>query len=187
MFKKFFVSCLAFAMLTVHANAGTNQGLKAAFDDLNYSLTVEWDQKDRAFHDAKMRAFSSKVAELQAQGLTNADLLAFAKSQIHNAALARDVEAAFNLIQINNMSIGEANTLVRDMISKSYSTGASWSGSALLLGGLGILLILAAVSSAGSGGTGGGYGCGNEYVCYDVYDSWGYYWYTDCGYEYYCY
>jgi Skp family chaperone for outer membrane proteins len=182
MLKKLFMSFVAFALVTVQAQAATNNSLKAAFDELNYSLSVEWDQKDRAFYDAKMKQFQARIGELQAQGLSNSELVDFAKSQVKNEAMARDVETAFSLIQINKMSVTEANTLVRDMVRNSYSTGASWSSTTTLLGGLAILLLVAAIASAG------GYGGGcSEYACYDYYDSWGYYWYSDCGYDSYCY
>ena len=189
MFKKFFVGFLAFAFVAVQANAVSNNSLKTAFDELNYSLSVEWNQTDRAFYDAQMKKFSDKVAELQGQGLTNAELMAFATSNIKDAKLAREVQNAMTLVQINKLPANEARKLLLDTVSKNYSAGASWSGDGILYGALIVLLIVAVVAAAGSGGgssTGGGTGCYDEYVCYDYYDSWGYYWYSDCFYETYC-
>lgn len=42
MFKKFFMSSLIFCLLITQANAATHNGLKSAFNELNYSLSVEW-------------------------------------------------------------------------------------------------------------------------------------------------
>lgn len=184
MLKKFFMSFVAFALVTVQAQAATHNSLKAAFDELNYSLSIEWDQKDRAFYDAQMKEFQARIGALQAQGLTNTELVEFAKSQVKNEAMARDIDTTFSMIQINRMSVTEANTLVRDLVRNSYSTGASWNSSTTLLGGLAILLLIAAVASAAGGGV---YGCDSGYACYDYYDSWGYYLYTDCGYGNSCY
>ena len=69
MFKKFLVGFMAFAMVTVQANAVSNNSLKAAFDELNYSLSVDWDQTDRAFYNAQMEKFTAKVKELQIQSI----------------------------------------------------------------------------------------------------------------------
>lgn len=188
MFKRFFVGFLAFAFISVQANAATNNSLKAAFDQLNYSLSVEWDQKDRAFYDAKMKEFTAQVAELQAQGLTNAELSEFALTQVKDKTLAAELNTAFTMIQINKMNQSEARKLVLDTVSKSYNQGASWSSDAFLIGGLVVLVLAVALAAAGgSVRGGGGAGCYEDYVCYDYYDSWGYYWYSDCFYETYCY
>jgi len=191
MFKKFFVAFLAFAMVSVQASAVSNNSLKAAFDELNYSLSVEWDQKDRAFYDAQMKKFTDTVQELQAKGMSNADLVAFATANIKDKNLAKEVQTAMSLVQINKLSGAEARKLVLDTVGKNYSAGASWSSDGVLYGALIVLLIVAAVAGAGSyGGTrggGGGVGCYDDYVCYDYYDSWGYFWYSDCYWDTYCY
>ncbi len=187
MFSKFFVGFLAFAIVSVQAQATTNNGLKAAFDELNYSLQVQGAANNRAANDAAVARFQARIAELQAAGLTNAELVNFAKSQVKNEALRRDIETAYSMISVNNMSASEANRTVRDIVSRGYSQGASWTSEALLLGGLVVLLLIAAVAAGGGSSSGGGSSCYDEYVCYDYYDAWGNYWYSDCGYETYCY
>ena len=186
MFKKFFVTVLAFAMLSVQATAATNNSLKAAFDSLNYSLSVEWDQRDRAFYDAKMKEFTAKVQELQAQGLTNAELADFALTQVRDQRMADELKGAFTTIQLNQMNQNDARKLVMETMSKSYNRGASWSSDTLLVGGIIVLVLVVALAAAG-GQVRGGAGCYDDYVCYDYYDSWGYYWYSDCYYETVCY
>jgi hypothetical protein len=191
MFKKFLVSFLAFAFVTVQANAVSNNSLKTAFDELNYSLSVEWDQQDRAFYDAQMAKFTTQVQELQAKGLSNAELMEFATSNIKDKNLAKEVQNAMTLVQINKLSASEARKMLLDTVGKNYSAGASWSSDGILYGALIVLLIVAAVAGAGAGVStgngGGGSGCYDEYVCYDYYDSWGYFWYSDCYYDTYCY
>jgi hypothetical protein len=188
MFKKFLVGFMAFAMVVVQANAVSNNNLKAAFDELNFALSVEWDQQDRGFYDAQMQKFTSQIKELQAQGLTNSELLEFATSNIKDANMAKEVKNALTLIQINKLPANEARKMVMETMSKSYNQGASWSGDGVLYGAL-IVLILVAVIVAASSGTVvvSGNTCYNEYVCYDYYDSWGFYWYSDCFYETVCY
>ena len=191
MFKKFFVGFLAFAFVTVQANAVTNNSLKAAFDELNYSLSVDWDQKDQAFYQSQMKKFTDKVQALQAEGMTNAELLEFATANVKDANLKKEVENMMALVQINKLSASDARKMMNDTIAKNYSRGASWSGDGVLYGALIVLLLVAVIAAAaggsGSSHSGGGSSCYDEYVCYDYYDSWGYYWYSDCGYETYCY
>ena len=146
MFKKFFLLMIAFTLLSVQANAATHNSLKAAFDDLNYSLSVDWDQKDQAFYDAQMNNFAANVKQLQAEGLSNQELIEFALSQVKDQKLATDLRTAFSMVAINNMDSVQAHKYVTDVMSKSYSTGASWAGEAVLgVVGLVILVALGAI------------------------------------------
>ncbi len=187
MFLRLITFVLAMSIFTVHADVGSKQSLKAAFDELNYSLTVEWDQKDRNFYDAKVEAFTKIVKELQSQGLTNAELVDFVKSNLKDKSLAKDLETAYSLISINKLSQAEARKLVMDTTSKAYSKGASWAGETLVYGALIILIIVAAVAFGGNVVVTNGSGCYDDRVCVDYYDSWGWYMYTDCWWETRCY
>ncbi len=142
MFKKFFLLMVAFSILTVQANAATHNNLKAAFDDLNYSLSVEWDQSDKAFYNAKMDNFANTIKELQAEGLTNQELVDFTLSQVKDQKLAQDLKTAFTMVVINKMSPSEAHAYITDVMSRSYSTGASWAGE-VILGAIGLVIFVA--------------------------------------------
>jgi hypothetical protein len=198
MFKKLIALMMVLSIFTTQASASTNDGLKAAFDDLNFALTVEWDQKDKAFHETQMSKFTAQIRDLQAKGLTNAQLVDFAKSEVKNAKVAKDLETALNMIQINKMSAGEANKYVLDTMKKSYSAGASFNGEVLVYVAVGVLVVALAIAIASSSSVtvsnGGGNNCyyDDVYVCdqYCYYDSWSYYTcYDDCYYttQYTCY
>lgn len=195
MLKKFIAFFMILSIFTVQANASTHEGLKAAFDELNYSLTVEWDQKDKEFHGEQMKKFAATVRDLQAKGLTNAQMIEFVKSEVKNAQVAKDLETAFNMIQINKMSSAEANKYILDTMKKSYSAGASWSGEVFVYLAVGVLIVALAIAIAnGNVSSGGGSYCyyDDVYVC-DTYcydDYWyGYTCYDDCYYttQYVCY
>jgi hypothetical protein len=186
-FLRLITFVLAMSIFTVHADVGSQQSLKSAFDDLNYSLSVEWDQKDRAFYDAKVGEFTKQLTALQAQGLTNAELVDFVKANLKDKALAKDLETAYTLISLNKLSKEEARKLVLDTTSKAYSKGASWAGEVLLYSAVIVLIIVAAVAFGGTVTVSPGPRCYDEYVCVDYYDGWGWYWYTDCYYQTYCY
>lgn len=189
MFKRIIALMMLLSVFSVHADVVSGNNLKTVFDELNYSLTVEWDQQDKKFYNEQMKKFQGEVAKLQAQGLSNAELVEFAKSQIKDEKTAKDLETVFNVIEINKLDQKEARALVLDTFGKSYSQGASWAGDVAIVAAAVILLILVvaiAASTPSSGGYTGG-GCYDEYVCYDYYDYWGYYWYTDCYFETWCY
>ncbi len=145
MFKKFIVLFMVFSMFTVQAQASTQNGLKAAFDELNYSLTVDWDQKDQSFYSSKMKAFQETLNDLQTKGLTNDQLVAFVKSEVKDEKIARDLETAFNMIEINKMSSAEASNYMVETMQRSYNHGASWNGSGSAVAGIVIVAIIIGV------------------------------------------
>lgn len=179
MCKKFFVSIIAFCMLTVQSFAATNNGLKDAFDSLNYSLTVEWNQTDRAFYNQKMEEFAQS---LRAANVTNEELIGFTVSQVKDAKLAADLRTAFTMVQINKMDQKEAQKYVLDIMNKSYSRGASWSGGAVIGGAIVVVLIVAvALLATGDARINDSKDCYEVYQC-DDYCTAGVC-YEDCGYK----
>jgi hypothetical protein len=181
-FKKFITMMMVVAIFTVQAHASAKDGLKAAFDEMNYSLTVEWDQKDKTFYENQLKKFTQTVRDLQKAGLTNDQMIAFAKSQVKDAKVAKDLETAFSMITINKMSSEEASKYMMDSMKRAYSNGASWSGDVFLYLGVGLLVVALAVGLANGGGTqtggsvGGGSYCVDDCYYYDYqcgYDFWG--------------
>ncbi len=151
MFRNFFTLFLAMAIFSVQASASTHDGLKAAFDEMNYSLSVEWDQKDQAFYETNLKKFTSTIRELQKAGLTNEEMITFTKSQIKDAKVAKDLETALSVITINKMDTEEASKYMMNSMKRVYSEGAAWSGgvavSVVVVLVLATLLIAAAAST----------------------------------------
>ncbi|WP_408095445.1 hypothetical protein ACJVC5_10415 [Peredibacter sp. HCB2-198] len=145
--KRIFILFLLLITFSVQVNAGTQNGLKAAFDELNYSLSVEWDQKDQAFFNAQSEKFSAEIIKLQEAGLSNQELMNFTISQIKDQNLAREIQTTFSLVSINAMSSKEAQEHIKKSIEKTYQRGASWNGTAAFIGGtVFALVVLAAVA-----------------------------------------
>ena len=200
MFKKLLAFVLILSIFTVHANASAVDGLKQAYDELHFALEHDWDQKDQSFYEAQMKSFTTKFRDLQAQGLTYAQMMEFARSEVKNAQMAKDFETAFTMIQLNKMSTADANKYILDVMKKSYRSGASWNGEVFVYAAIGILIVALAIGiatggvSSGSGGYYGGSNCyyDNQYICntycYNDY-YWGYTCYDDCywGNQYVCY
>jgi hypothetical protein len=179
MCKKLMVSIIALCFLTVQSFAATNNGLKAAFDSLNYSLTVEWNQTDRAFYNAEMAKFAESI---RAANVTNQELVEFTVSQVKDQKLAQDLRTAFTMVQINKMDQKEAQKYVVDVMNKSYSHGASWNGGAVIGGALLVIVIVAvALLATGDARINDNEECYEVYTC-DDYCTAGVC-YEDCGYE----
>lgn len=186
MFKNFIAFMMIVSIFTGSASASTQSGLKNAFNELNFALTVEWDQKDKAFYADQMKKFSATLRDLQSKGLTNSQLVDFVKSEIKNEKAAKDLQTAFTMVQINKMAPEEASKYMVEAMKKSYSVGASFNGEAVVYVAIGILIVAAAiVLVAGGRPANTNNGCYYQTECYDVYDAWGWYMYTEC-YEY-CY
>jgi hypothetical protein len=173
MLKKLMSFSMIFAFLTVHASAATNNGLKAAYDELNYTLNVEWDQKDKAFYQTSMKKFTDTVSLMQTEGLSNSEIIAFVKSEVKDEAAARDLETAFNVISINKMAPAEATQYMLNTVKSTYSRGASWDGqmvgayaiSAAIVAGIALLIIFTPKgSSEGTTTVNPGY-CTQYYQC----------------------
>ena len=188
-----FVLMLSFQSMATAPVNHLNE-LRAAFDRLNFSIQVEWDQKDKMFYNAKVSEFKKTVQALQEKGLTNAELIEFIKRNVKDKNIAGDVDKLFETMKSSSMSQAEARKFIIDYVGKNYSEGASWAGStsaAILL--VGLLIALAVVATAGStvyyydDPYNNYYTCWEEYECYDYYDAYYDYWYTDCDWYEYCY
>ncbi len=148
MLNRLFTCFIALALLTVQAQASSQQGLKAAFDELNYALEVRHLDRASAF-----KTFSERVSALQEQGLTNAELITFTQSQVKNRALAAELGAVFATIQAERLSGEEALDMVRDLVGRTYQSGSSWTGEAGWLLPVGMVLLLLLVLGSTSGET----------------------------------
>lgn len=182
MFKKFFTLFIAMAIFTVQAHASAQDGLKKAFDEMNYALTVEWDQKDQSFYETELKKFTSVIRDLKKTGLSNEEMIEFAKSQVKDARVAKDLETAFSVITVNKMNSEEASKYMMDSMKRAYSDGASWSGGVTLYLVVGLLVLaLAVAASPGTAYYGGGsrgcydscyyydYQCGTDWFGWPVY------------------
>lgn len=181
MFKKLFAFSMIFCFLVVNANAVTNNNLKAAFDELNYALSVDWDQKDQDFYKSQMDKFNSTLSALQAQGMTNQEMIDFTLSQLKDAKAQKDLQTALTMVQINRMGAKEAQKYVTDVMNKSYSRGASWGGEVIVGAIVLVLIVAVAAIVAGKARVNEDEACYEVYTCDDYCT--GNFCYEDCYYE----
>jgi hypothetical protein len=142
MFSKFMTLILALSLFSVSAMANTNDGLKAAFEEFNYSINVEWDQKDASFLEAKKLELTQAINALEAEGMTRLELITFAKSQIKDAALAKSLDSLIEAVALNTMTAVQAQAIMTQALEKSQSAGANWDGAFIVITPFGLLILV---------------------------------------------
>lgn len=176
---------LVLCMITTTVFANTKQELQNAFQNLNYDLTVEWDQKDKAVLSAKLENFQTVINGLKDKGVTNNEILTAVKEMIHNPKLIEDLELQASLNNIN-----DSNDLT-DFLWKNRQgmtvQGASWSGAVefiLPLAAIAILLTLTIIAANKKCTERAAYSCEQRFECtqpgYDGSLCEGF-WYETCG------
>jgi hypothetical protein len=176
--KKLVTLMMVVSIFTVQAHAATENGLKQAFNEMTYSVE-QLDPSDKAAVETQLKQFTAVVRDLQKKGLTNSQMIDFAKSEIKDQKVAKDLETAMNMIKINKMDSEEASKYMLETLKGSLSKGASWNGEVFIYIAVGLLIVALAVGLASgnvSSGNGGGYGS----TCYDDC----YYYDYQCGYDY---
>lgn len=154
MLKKIISLVVILTTLSTSTYASVNNGLRTALDELNYSLTVEWDQTDKEFFNQQVERFKETIQDLRREGLSDAELLTFLNSQVPNDQVARDLKQTFSIVNISEMSPSELNDHILSTARKSQQTGASWNGYAVLAqvtAGLVVLGLFVWYVSANSG------------------------------------
>ncbi len=122
--------------------------MKTAIDELNYSLDVEWDQKDQNFYNQQVEKYSQTILSLLANGLTKEELIQETVATIKNKKLALEVEEALEVLNIENLSEAQAMSIVDSLREKNYSRGANWSGTTTVIVTSVVVVTVAAIVMA---------------------------------------
>ena len=132
----------AFAMAPVQETSALSKALDATFNEMNYSLNVEWDQKDQVYFNNTVDGFEQQVKDLQDQGLTNKELIEFTLAKVKDKQTQKDIAEISKVISESNMTPDQARDFALEKLSSTQSQGASWSGSRM---GIKLVVILALI------------------------------------------
>lgn len=132
--------CLTF---NVMAASGTVQEFERALDEYQYSITVEWDQKDQAFMSVQTEAFYGAMASLMDKGLTSEEIMKVVSKKSNNVKEIEAMKLRMQLLAKNSNSSTDLAQAVAASSKNLYSNGASWEGSATLIT-VGIVAIIGA-------------------------------------------
>lgn len=140
---KKFASFLLLLCLGTNVMAGTSgvQKLEKQLDDYSFALTVEWDQKDQKFKDAKTKEFYAALEEIvREDGLTQVEILSLLEKKLVNHKVLEALK--LKLALLGNTSTPEALAKALESASKDmYSQGASWNGEVVIPLAIGIIVV----------------------------------------------
>lgn len=135
------IALLLSFLFTFNVMAGTVQPLEAAMDDFHYSLTVEWDQQDKAFYDKKTDAFISQMSKLiKENNVSKEQVLALAEKKMNNSKAYEALKLKLTLLQ-TNVSSEELAAILKESSKDFYSAGASWNGDVVSYAFIGLFVI----------------------------------------------
>lgn len=158
--------------MNVFASTGAMNDLSTAMDEYQYSMTVEWDQKDQTFKAKQLEALSGKMGELFKQGLTAQDVNVLINNRFKNSQVAHAAKAKLALMG-NNLTPANVVDLLKDSSSDIYSNGASWNGNAQLFVWGGVIVAIIAIAVAYNQWQNKNYECVETAIadfCTDAYD-----------------
>lgn len=135
--------CFCFTF-NVMASTGTIQELEKALDNYNYSLTVEWDQKDQAFMSEKTEEFYQTLSTLMDQGLTHDHVISLLSKKIKNAKDLEALQLKVSLLANKASSAEELASIMTQNSKDLYTRGASWEGTYILIS-VGVVAAFAAL------------------------------------------
>jgi hypothetical protein len=119
---KYIGMILTFLLLPQLVFASNVEGLKALVDEYNYTMTVEWNQKDASFAHEQDEKLKSGLTQLLNSGLTKDDF-----SQAFPSVNFNELESEILMTDLST------ETAIKDFALKSrqsYKKGASWNGDA---------------------------------------------------------
>lgn len=123
-----FLSLLLVFCFTTNVFAGSVKELEREFNEYQYTMTVEWDQRDSSFQERETSAFFEKVESMiQRDGITKSDIEAFASKKMTNPAAVAALKAKLALIPANASPSELARTL-QEQSKDLYANGANWLG-----------------------------------------------------------
>lgn len=128
--------------MNVMASTGTIQELERSFDNYHYALSVEWDQKDKAFYEKKTNEFMTELKDLIAKkGVSQEEIIKLAEKKINNKAAIEALKLKLSLVG-NVSSPEELMKIFRETSADFYNQGASWNGRVLIPAAIVLVVIV---------------------------------------------
>lgn len=114
---------------TSQAFAGTvGEDLTTALNDYEYSMVVEWDQKDAAKAEAFNQEFTKAVKKLMDRGLTKDELLSVVEKRVTSKERFETIKFKAALLKDQVTDARSIANLLQSELSDMGQRGASWNG-----------------------------------------------------------
>lgn len=132
--------------LNSFAATGSLSELERVIDEYQYSVSVEWDQKDQAAFDELNLAFVKSAKQILSQSsLTREEILQLAEKRLGGKKEFEALKLKMNLRKAPT-SDEETVALVQEISKDFYQKGASWNGNVVLTVGIVVGIIAAFVA-----------------------------------------
>ncbi|AYF43890.1 MULTISPECIES: hypothetical protein [Halobacteriovorax] len=126
MFKK--LAAVALVCFSFSTLANVDAKIAPIFEEVEFKLSVEWDQKDQEFYNETVRNFETQLGELRAEGVKPADVLNYLKSNIKDQKVANELSSLVASIDLETMTLEESKSLIQDYVDGMKNTGANYHG-----------------------------------------------------------
>ena len=118
------VLCLCF---TMNVFAGSVSEFERSLDNLQYSMTVEWDQKDQAVYEKVSQAFFDEMESMMVNGkLSQEEVIAVLEKKVANKKALEAIK--LKLALMGKVSEKDLAQVLKDSSKDMYFQGASWNG-----------------------------------------------------------
>ncbi|MFL5784520.1 MAG: hypothetical protein ACJ76H_07930 [Bacteriovoracaceae bacterium] len=137
------ISFVLLFCLSLNVMAGTVgvQKLERQLDDYKFAMTVEWDQKDQNFKDAKTKEFYGALEKIiREDGLSQLEIMALMEKKLVNHTALEALR--LKLALLGNTSSPETLAKALESSTKDmYSQGASWNGEVVIPLAIGVIVV----------------------------------------------
>lgn len=133
-----FILLFAFTM-NAFASTANISVLERHIDEFTFATTVASDGTDHSAYQANLDELVKKLKELKAAGLTQKEVVALLEKKIQNGKALEALR-----LKVSLMNDASTEDELKALFSESkdlYSQGASWNGTAVAIGGVGLILI----------------------------------------------
>ncbi len=137
------ISIVLLLCMSLNVMAGTAgvQKLEKHLNEFQFAMTVEWDQKDQKFKDAKTKEFNAALEKvIREDGVSQLEVMSLLQKKV----ISKD---ALNAIQLKLALLGNASS--PEALAKSlegatkdmYTQGASWNGEVVIPLAIGVIVV----------------------------------------------
>lgn len=120
------VLCLVLSMNVFAASSSVGE-FERSLDNLQYSMTVEWDQKDKEFYEQISKKFFGEMEHMMANGqLTQEQVMSVLEKKVSNKKALEAIKLKLSLM--GKVSEAQLAEVLKDSTKEMYSQGASWNG-----------------------------------------------------------
>lgn len=131
---------LCFAVTQAMASAGS--GIKAAVDELQFTLVVEGAALNAEAKEIALKTFHARVDSMVQEGESRNALLAEAATLIKDERLAGEVKSVLAQFGDREISAERSQELLSQIAKNSSAQGASWNGDVVMYGAMAAMLAL---------------------------------------------